>query len=134
MFMGHQTIQLNHKQQITKHRLRKTKNYSSFSLKGYEKRMSTNDISIIKTNWGSKTIYVFYSYVSSNRKIFSYNKWLKSSEILLSRDIEVRILYSTCLHLSSLSFKQKIWELRRQDMKLNIKLWRECTSQSCHCG
>ena len=74
--------------------------------------MSTKDISIIKTNWGSKTIYVFYSYVSSNTKIFSYDKWLKSSEILLSRDIEVRILYSTCLHLSSLSFKQKYesWE------------------------
>jgi hypothetical protein len=70
--------------------------------------MSTNDISIIKTNWGYKTIYVFYSYVSSNTKIFSYDKWLKSSEILLSRDIEVRILYSTYLHLSSLSFKQKI--------------------------
>ena len=53
MFMGHQTIQLNHKQQITKHHLRKKikiKIIHLFSLKGSEKRMSTNDISIIKTN------------------------------------------------------------------------------------
>ena len=35
MFMGHQKIQLNHKQQITKHHLRKNKqkNYSSFFFK-----------------------------------------------------------------------------------------------------